>query len=182
MPKRLFFVDTEASGPSPFSSKMTEFGVVEYRTRQTFYAHLYDFTPHPDTPALPVLTGKPMKPRIEVSAGSGPETLDSLRAVYARLVEWVYDFGDGNGTFVSDNPAFDWQWMSYGLDEAGFANPFGMSARRIGDLAAGLKGNWRETSSWKRYRRTKHTHNPVDDAMGNAEAFATILERHNQKV
>lgn len=181
MPQRLFFVDTEASGPSPFSSKMTEFGVVEFATRQWFYAHLHDFVPHPDIPALPVLTGKPMDPKIEVSAGGGVQTLSNITDVYDRLIEWVHNFGDGNGTFVSDNPAFDWQWMSYGFDEAGFANPFGMSARRIGDLAAGFSGNWRKTSAWKAWRRTKHTHNPVDDAMGNAEAFETLLHRNDQK-
>jgi hypothetical protein len=26
-------------------------------------------------------------------------------------------------------------------------------------------------ASWKKYRKTSHTHNPVDDAMGNAEAI-----------
>jgi len=26
-------------------------------------------------------------------------------------------------------------------------------------------------ASWKHLRKTKHTHNPVDDAMGNAEAL-----------
>lgn len=181
MGKRLFFVDTEATGSSPFSSAMTEFGVVEYETEKTFYAHLLDFTPHPERPALPVLTGKPMDPIIELSTGAGPEALGSRAEVYARLTEWIASFGDKQGTFVSDNPAFDWQWLSYGFDEAGLPNPFGFSARRIGDLAAGFEGNWRKTSAWKNLRRTKHTHNPVDDAMGNVEAFKALLARHNQK-
>ena len=93
------------------------------------------------------------------------------------------DFGDwlklhclGRPIFVSDNPAFDWQWINhYFWKELGF-NPFGWSARRISDYYAGLKGNFWETQAWKKLRITKHTHNPVDDAMGNAEAFKRIEE------
>jgi hypothetical protein len=54
-------------------------------------------------------------------------------------------------------------------------NPFGHSARRISDFWAGLNRNWSDTQSWKRFRRTAHDHNPVNDAMGNVEAFEEIL-------
>ena len=66
------------------------------------------------------------------------------------------------------------QWVSAMFDKAGIENPFGHSARRISDYWAGLQRKWSETQSWKRYRVTTHDHNPVNDAMGNVEAFATI--------
>lgn len=72
---------------------------------------------------------------------------------------------------VSDNPAFDWQWVAAEFARAGLENPFGFSARRIGDYAAGLRANFRDANSWKRLRHTKHDHNPVNDARGNAEAL-----------
>ena len=53
-------------------------------------------------------------------------------------------------------------------------NPFGHSGRRIGDFWAGLTGTG-ATQGWKRLRKTAHDHNPVNDAMGNAEAFEEIL-------
>jgi len=81
---------------------------------------------------------------------------------------------DQRPIFVSDNPAFDWQWINYHFHKELGYNPFGWSARRIGDYYAGLMGNFHETQRWKRLRITKHTHNPVDDAMGNAEAFKRI--------
>lgn len=50
----------------------------------------------------------------------------------------------------------------------------GWSSRRIGDLYCGMmKDTW---ASWKKLREAKHTHNPVDDAMGNAEALLKIKE------
>ena len=102
-------------------------------------------------------------------------------AVYAALTAWLSDVGGGTRpVFVSDNPGFDWQWLSYGFDQSGMDNPFGFSSRRIGDLAAGFAGDWRRTSAWKRWRRTKHDHNPVNDALGNAEALHTLLSKHDQ--
>ncbi|MFY9850484.1 MAG: hypothetical protein WAK83_23190 [Trebonia sp.] len=66
------------------------------------------------------------------------------------------------------------RWHVYGL-AASPANPFGHSGRRIGDFWAGLNRDWGDTQGWKRLRKTAHHHNPVNDAMGNAEAFEEIL-------
>jgi hypothetical protein len=37
-------------------------------------------------------------------------------------------------------------------------------------------GDFRAASKWKKLRITKHDHNPVNDAMGNVEAFERILK------
>lgn len=73
--------------------------------------------------------------------------------------------------FVSDNPAYDWQFINYYFWKWLNRNPFGHSARRISDYYAGLTGDFRNTQRWKRLRITKHDHNPVHDALGNVEAF-----------
>jgi hypothetical protein len=50
---------------------------------------------------------------------------------------------DGRPVFVSDNPAFDFQWINHGFWHALRGNPFGHSGRRIGDYYAGLVGDFR---------------------------------------
>lgn len=91
------------------------------------------------------------------------------------LRDWVRGHAPDRAVFVSDNPAFDWQWVAAEFARAVVENPFGFSARRIGDFAAGLKRNWRDANSWKRHRKTPHDHNPVNDARGNAEALWHLL-------
>ena len=76
---------------------------------------------------------------------------------------------------VSDNPAYDFQWINFYFWKYFGGNPMGHSARRIGDFYAGLCGDFRKSQEWKKLRVTKHDHHPVHDACGNAEAFARIL-------
>lgn len=54
-------------------------------------------------------------------------------------------------------------------------NSFGHSGRGISDFWACLNRNWSDTQGWKRFRSTDHDHNPVNDAMGNVEAFDEIM-------
>jgi len=56
----------------------------------------------------------------------------------------------GCPVFISDNPAYDWQWIAGMFDRAGMDNPFGHSGRSIGDFWAGLNRNWSDTQGWKR--------------------------------
>ncbi len=45
------------------------------------------------------------------------------------------------------------------------------------------KGPAKDTSrNFKHLRKTKHTHNPVDDAKGNAEAFLESIKMYELKV
>lgn len=157
----LIFVDCEARGASPVSGFMTEFGAVHYTSRKTFHGRLYEGTPDPENPAVPLIGAK----------------IASASVVAADFTAWLRIVVKGRPTFVSDNPAYDWQWISAMFAEAGTDNPFGHSARRIGDFYAGVTGSWPNTSKWKQFRVTRHTHHPVDDAMGNVEAFAEILKQ-----
>ena len=93
---------------------------------------------------------------------------------------WLDGLGEGRPVFVSDNPAFDFQWINHGFWHALGDNPFGHSGRRIGDYYAGLVGDFRRAQDWKRFRITPHDHNPVNDALGNAEAFETMQRLHGE--
>ena len=94
------------------------------------------------------------------------------------FANWIEILGTQRVVFWSDNPAFDWQWINHGFAEAGIRNPFGFSARRIGDLYAGLKKSPGNSQGWKKYRKTSHDHDPLNDALGNAEAMLAILEQN----
>jgi hypothetical protein len=154
------FVDCEARGISPVRGVLTEFGAVHYDTRETFHGRLFEATPDPVNPAVSVVG----------------ERVATDTEVAASFASWLREHvGNSRPVFISDNPAYDWQWIAGMFDRAGMDNPFGHSGRRISDFWAGLNRNWSETQSWKRFRRTAHDHNPVNDAMGNVEAFEEIL-------
>lgn len=148
--KNLIFVDCETSGKSLSTGKLTEFGAVAYPSKATFHGLL------------------PGKESIE-------ESIEEKK-VFEEFEKWVLQVTKGERPiFVSDNPAFDWQWINDGFWRTLGRNPFGHSARRIGDFYAGLVGDFTDSSSWKKLRVTPHDHNPVNDAMGNLEAFERLL-------
>ena len=101
----------------------------------------------------------------------GGATKESFEA----FKDWILQNVDGRPSFVSDNPAYDWQFINYYFWYFLEENPFGHSARRIGDFYAGLTKNWSNTQHWKKMRVTVHDHNPVNDAMGNVEAFRRMM-------
>ena len=99
-----------------------------------------------------------------------------LKVTFDVFAEWLAKFPEPL-VFVSDNPAYDWQFINHYFHKFLGHNPFGHSARRIGDFYAGVVGNWRAAGrDWKKFRKTVHDHNPVHDALGNAEALQAILE------
>lgn len=154
------FVDVEAFGSAPINGKMTEFGAVHEKSLKTFHGVIWESTPDPENPAKPL-------PTIQSVRG--------LTGVMLEFADWLKEVGGNERpVFVSDNVAYDWMWIACGFDEAGIDNPFGHSGRRISDFWAGLQHNFGDTQSWKRFRKTKHDHNPVNDAMGNVEAFQEI--------
>lgn len=163
---RYMLVDVEAAGTSPFSGEMTEFGVVDFKSRISFHGVLAEATPDPANPAVPLIL--PTTKRF-----SEPD-------VFRKFEKWLESFRAERFVFISDNPAYDFMWFGFYADKNLGYNPFGHSGRRISDLAAGFSGNWKNTQKWKKWRVTPHTHNPVDDSMGNAEALQTLLETYNQ--
>lgn len=157
-------VDVEADGPCPPLFSMVSFGavVVEPGLNRRFKGE-----------TAPVSDGF-LENALAVSGLSRAqhEALPDPAVTMAAFVNWLAEVsGKVRPTFVSDNPAFDWSYINYYLHRYVGTNPFGHSARRIGDLYAGWKGDARKASEWKAMRKTVHTHDPVDDAVGNAEAL-----------
>ncbi len=157
--KNLIFVDCEATGPCPGKGELTEFGAVDFASRQTFHGVLFESRPNPDNPAQSEITDR---------------TFDPVQ-VFTAFEQWLLSVSDGRCIFVSDNPAYDFQWINYGFHHTIGRNPFGHSGRRISDFYAGLMGDFSNSQGWKRLRVTPHDHNPINDAMGNVEAFARLL-------
>jgi DNA polymerase III epsilon subunit-like protein len=156
----LIFVDCEAYGHCPALGKLTEFGAVVYPSRASFHGILAESEPSQENPAIPRLTGK----------------IFDEKKVFENFEKWIREVTHGaRPVFVSDNPAFDWQWINDGFWRTLGRNPFGHSARRISDFYAGLMGDFGNTQSWKKLRITPHDHNPVHDAIGNLEAFERLL-------
>lgn len=146
----LIFVDCEAVGPCPSCGSLTEFGAVDHQTGLTYHG---------------VLRRRDGSPLEGVSE----------QEVAQSFVDWLNGVSKSQPVFVSDNPAYDWQWINDLLHRTLGQNPFGHSARRISDFYAGLTGDFRNTQRWKRLRVTPHDHNPVHDAKGNVEAFDRLL-------
>ena len=159
--QNLIFIDCEAAGISPVNGTMTEFGAVHYSSRETFHGRIYEGTPDPVNPAKPVVGAR----------------IASDYAVAKSFERWLISMtGNGRKVMVSDNPAYDFMWIAGLFDSAGIPNPLGHSARRISDFYAGIHRDWNRTQDWKSLRITKHDHNPVNDAMGNVEAFTQIMD------
>jgi hypothetical protein len=156
--KNLIFVDCEATGPCPGKGELTEFGAVAYPSKAQFHGVLFDSRPSVNPALSEILGGK--RDAVEV---------------FTKFEEWLLEVCKGRPIFVSDNPAFDFQWINYGFHHAIGRNPFGHSGRRISDFYAGLVGNFANTQDWKHLRVTPHDHNPVNDALGNVEAFERLL-------
>jgi len=60
------------------------------------------------------------------------------------------------------------------------SNPFGHSSTNLGSLYKGVVRDM--FVNFKHLRKTKHTHNPVDDARGNAEALLAIKEHFDLRI
>lgn len=160
-------VDVEADGPVPDKYSMVCFGavIVEPTLSKTFYGQLAP------------ISSKWIPEALAVSGFSREEHIKFPRAEYVmnQFAKWIKENSVGNPIFISDNNCFDWQWINYYMHVFTGGNPFGHSGRRIGDLYCGMKMDASLNHEWKKnLRKTKHTHHPVDDAKGNAEALLAM--------
>ncbi|MCA9639111.1 MAG: exonuclease, partial [Myxococcales bacterium] len=90
-------------------------------------------------------------------------------AVMEEFAAWLDSISRGRVLFVSDNNGFDWSFINWYFHHFLGTNPFGFSSQNLGSLYKGLV---RDTfQNFKHLRRTRHSHHPVDDARGNAEAL-----------
>ncbi len=160
-------VDVEADGPIPHKYSMVCFGavVVEPSLSKTFYGKTKPISDESLADALAV----------SGFSRAEHESFEAPQQVMQAFADWITQNTQGRPVFVSDNPAFDWQWINYYFHTYLGKNPFGFSARRIGDLYCGMKMDTGLNAEWKKlYRKTRHDHNPLNDAIGNAEALLAM--------
>jgi DNA polymerase III epsilon subunit-like protein len=164
-------VDVESDGPAPGLYSMICFGAVavEPAEQRAFKGLTAPIADRFDPQALAVSGFD------RAQHGGFPPPEKTMRA----FAEWLAQFE--RAKFVSDNPAFDWQFVNYYFHRFVGRNPFGFSARRIGDLYSGLVRNVGAASEWKKLRKTAHTHDPVDDARGNVEALLAMAAEYGLK-
>ncbi len=159
-------VDVEADGPIPGDYSMISFGaiVVEPELDRTFYGQLKPVSDNWQPEAL------------AVSGFIREETqkFDDPKEVLRKFDAWLSKVGGGRPMFVSDNNGFDWQFINWYFHHFLDRNPFGHSSTNLGSLYKGLRHSMRE--NFKHLRETKHTHNALEDAQGNAEAFLRIIK------
>lgn len=167
-----FVVDVESDGPIPGPYSMVCFGAVKVDDdlETTFYGRTCPISENWNPEAL------------KISGFSREQHLnfDDSSRVMLNFYNWLTENSKGRPVMLSDNIAYDWQWINYYFHTYLGKNPFGYSGRRIGDLYCGLVKD--SFAPWKHLRKTTHDHNPVNDAKGNAEAILYMRDNLDLKI
>lgn len=158
-------VDIEADGPTPGLYSMISLGavVVDRKLDKRFYQEI-----------------KPISDRFVPSALKAcnftrEQTLqfENPLVVMKNLKKWLdTNCQNDRCRFVADNAGFDWMFVCYYFWKYLDENPFGFSCLSLTSLYKGCIQDMRK--NFKHLRDTKHTHNALDDAIGNAEALIKI--------
>jgi len=154
-------VDCESDGPIPGKYSLVSFGavIVEKSLTKTFYA---ETKPISDIwiPEALAISGFTREQHLAF-----PEPKEAM----IRFKKWLQENSKGHPVFISDNNGYDWIFICWYFHTYLGENPFGYSSQNIGSI---YKGMVKDTSkNFKHLRKTKHSHHPVDDCIGNAEAL-----------
>jgi hypothetical protein len=167
-----FMIDIEADGPVPGDYSMNCFGAVLVKEglTETFYGEL-----------RPV-SDKWMPGALEVSGFTREETLrfGDPETAMRGFSEWIREKSAGRPIFISDNNGFDWQFINWYFHHFLHENPFGHSSVNLGSLYKGIMKDM--LVNFKHLKTTRHTHHPVDDARGNAEALLRLKKEFGLKI
>jgi hypothetical protein len=157
-------VDIESDGPIPGDYSMVSFGavLVNEQLDKTFYGRLKP------------ISDKYLPEALAVSGHSREEvlTFDEPAFVMTEFETWITTNCKDRPIFISDNNGFDWMFICWYFHHFIGRNPFGFSSQNLGSLYKGLQKDL--FKNFKHLRKTKHSHHPVDDAKGNAEALLTM--------
>jgi DNA polymerase III epsilon subunit-like protein len=157
-------VDIESDGPIPGDYSMISFGavLVDEHLDKTFYGRLKP------------ISEKFIPEALAVSGHSREEvlTFDDPEYVMTEFEKWINVTSKDRPIFISDNNGFDWMFVCWYFHHFIGRNPFGFSSQNLGSLYKGIQKN--VFTNFKHLRKTKHSHHPVDDAKGNAEAMLVM--------
>lgn len=170
-------VDIEANGPIPGDYSMIELGAIyidpERKLDNVFYGKL-----------KPLVGAKVQQEALDSIGRTHEETLEfyDSNIVMNNFKEWLKDLKPSAGKrlmFISDNNGFDFMFVCWYFWHFCNENPFGHSSTNLGSLYKGCMKDF--FKSFKHLRKTKHTHNPVDDARGNVEALLEMIDKLSLK-
>jgi len=165
-------VDVETDGPIPADYSMICFGaiVVDEQLDKTFYGRLKP------------ISEQWLPKALEVSGFTRQETLkfDEPKIVMEFFRDWIQAHSKVQPIFISDNNGFDWQFINYYFHHFLGNNPFGYSSTNLGSLYKGLVKDM--TKNFKHFRKTVHSHHPIDDVKGNAEALLYLKNEMALKI
>jgi hypothetical protein len=169
----LYMIDVETDGPCPGKYSMVALGIARISPKMEDRLLISPIKPIsefwiPDALAISGLTREQCQ-----TQGAAPEV------VVRQLHEFIQQTNNYKRPMcVADNPGFDWGFLNYYFHVyAPYTNPFGWSCQHLGSFYKGLTSNF--FSSFKHLRKTSHDHNPLNDALGNAEALTAMCEMHN---
>jgi hypothetical protein len=167
-----FMIDVEADGPIPGDYSMVSLGAVLVvpDLSQRFYAEIRPISGkwEPESLAVPGFTREQT-----LTFGDPKEAMEDF-------CRWIEENSKGRAFFISDNPGFDWMFVSWYLHHFVGTNPFDNSSASLSSLNKGLVGD--VFQNFKHLRKTAYTHNALDDAMGNAEALLALKEQYDLKI
>jgi len=175
----LVSVDVETNGPCPGEFALVSIGavVIEPELGRTFYCEV--------SPPEGSVRWLPKAYEVNGVSRDAHLVMPAPDVGMASLESWLGKIQSGEDTplvLVSDNLAFDWQFISYYCWRYLNYNPFGYWGLNIPDIARGMSGVLDvvvpRRDDWKKLRRTPHTHHALDDARGNAEAMLALLARN----
>ncbi len=159
-----FVIDIEADGPVPGLYSMVSFGAVllDEKLETTFYGQLRP------------ISDEWLPEALAISGHSREETLtfEDPVVIMLEFKLWIEKYSKGRPIFWADNNGFDFAFISYYFHAFQNSNPFGWGSQNINSLYKGIQNDM--YASFKHLRKTKHTHHPVDDAKGNAEALLAM--------
>lgn len=179
-----FVIDVESDGPHPPDFSMVCFGVVKVDENldTTFYGQTkpISFLWLPDA--------------LKISGFSREEhkNFPDPEETMVNFGNWLLENSKGRPVMLSNNIAYDWQWINYYMHKYFGYNPLGYSGRRIGDMYCGMVKD--SFASWKHLRKEKfsindktycgydHNHDPLQDALGNAHVLLYMKEKLGLKI
>jgi exonuclease len=169
-----FMVDVESNGPIPGDFSMTEVGVVRMDAdlKTTFHGKLCP------------LPGASWQDEAYAVVGYDHATACTFPDPFKTMTEfgaWVKSVNrNGKPCFIADNNGFDYGFVNWYFWHFLGESPFGHSSTNLGSLYKGLIKDF--SKNFKHLRNTKHDHNPVNDARGNAEALQTMVRTMGLKM
>jgi hypothetical protein len=165
-------VDIEADGPIPGDYSMVSLGavIVEPSLSRTFYGQLRPVSERYVPEALAV------SGHSRDACMAFPDPTETMHAFAA----WLAEHAGKRPMFVSDNNGFDWMFVCWYFHHFTGSCPFGHSSSNLGSLYKGLTKDF--SQSFRHLRKTAHTHHPVDDAKGNAEALLAMKSELGLKI